>query len=69
VIEVMPDYHRGSHRAAGNWGNYPHNGAQRFVASEEEAERIAREDEDEYDHVVSGADPAEYPDWNGEVQS
>lgn len=67
VIEVMPTHHRSSHRAAGNWGTYPHNGATRFSATEDEADRIVREDTDGYDRIVPSADPSEYPDWTGEV--
>jgi hypothetical protein len=29
LIEYMPECHRESHRAAGNSGRYPHNGAER----------------------------------------
>ncbi len=71
VLEVMPNHLRESHREARNWGSYPHNGAQRYAATPEEAERIVREDAagDGYDHIVESADPAEYPDWTGEVFS
>lgn len=31
LVEHMPDCWRASHRAAGNWGSYPHNGAERYL--------------------------------------
>jgi hypothetical protein len=55
VLERMPDQHRGSHRAAGNWGRYPGNGAERTVVSREWAEQAVEEDEDGYDHIVRDA--------------
>lgn len=51
TIEEMPDYLRGSHRAAGNWGSYPHNGATRRKVSQQEADEIIESDP-EYAHVV-----------------
>jgi hypothetical protein len=50
----MPDYLRGSHQAAGNWGVYPHNGAVRERVSPEEAKEIVAADPDGYAHIVSG---------------
>lgn len=61
VIETMPEHVRGSHRAAGNWGVYPHNGAERHVVERAEADEIVAADEDGYDHIVDGADVGEYP--------
>lgn len=58
VIEIMPDQHRGSHRAARNWGSYPHNGAERYRVDAGIAENLC--EDDEYNHVVKGADPEEY---------
>ncbi len=59
VIEHMPDHHRASHRAAGNWGVYPHNGAERRVVDRVTAEEMA--EGDEYDHIVEDADVSRYP--------
>jgi len=53
MLETMPDYLRGSHRAAGNWGVYPHNGAMRERVSRVEAEAIVAADTDGYDHIVT----------------
>lgn len=55
VLETMPEWCRGVHRAAGNWGQYPHNGAERRVATRKEAEEIVGADKDEYDHIVRTA--------------
>jgi hypothetical protein len=52
TLEYMPMQHRGSHRAAGNWGVYPHNGAVREEMSRENAELMAATDGDGYDHIV-----------------
>lgn len=52
TIETMPDHLRGSHRAAGNWGLYPHNGAERSDVSRDEAEEIIESDPDSYAHIV-----------------
>lgn len=49
LIETMPDHLRGSHRAARNWGVYPHNGSKRAVVTVEQAAALVDE---EYDHVV-----------------
>lgn len=57
VLERMPDHLRGSHRAAGNWGRYPANGAERTVVSREWAEQTVEEDSDGYDHIVRDARP------------
>lgn len=51
VVETMPDQHRGSHRAAGNWGTYPSNGAERHWYPHEEAEGVLM-DQDGYNHEV-----------------
>jgi hypothetical protein len=55
TIETMPDWCRASHRAAGNWGRYPLNGAERRKVSRDEAEEIVAADEDGYDHIVEEA--------------
>ncbi len=52
ILETMPDHLRASHRAAGNWGGYPHNGAERRTMSREEAETEIEEDADGYAHIV-----------------
>lgn len=59
VIETMPDCHRASHRAAGNWGVYPMNGAERFTMTRSEADEIVAGDPDEYAHIVGPADSGE----------
>lgn len=56
VVETMPDCWRESHRAAGNWGTYPANGAERTVVGRTEAEQIVAEDEDGYARIVRDAD-------------
>jgi hypothetical protein len=52
TMEEMPESLRASHRAAGNWGDYPHNGATRRLVHSGEAEELVSADADEYDHVV-----------------
>lgn len=64
VLEYMPDYIRGSHRAAGNWGSYPHNGAKRCVVDHVTAEELVNDDSDGYNSIVDGADIADYPMLN-----
>lgn len=54
IVETMPEHHRGSHRAAGNWGSYPHNGAKRTITSRSEAEELC--EDDEYNRIVRDAD-------------
>lgn len=51
LIETMPDHLRASHRAARNWGVYPHNGAERRVVGADELP----DENAEYDHVVREA--------------
>jgi hypothetical protein len=55
LIETMPDHLRESHRAARNWGTYPHNGAERSIVDESSLP----DEGDEYDHVVRVATPAD----------
>lgn len=50
VVERMPEWLRDSHRAAGNWGVYPHNGAERVIV-----ERAEHDDENEYDRILRPA--------------
>lgn len=52
TLETMPDHLRGSHRAARNWGVYPHNGAERTRMPREDAEAIVESDPDGYAHIV-----------------
>lgn len=44
MIEFMPESLRESHRAAGNSGRYPNNGAERITVSRSCAEQIVRSD-------------------------
>ncbi len=53
-LETMPEQHRSSHRAAGNWGQYPRNGAERRWVASSEADEIVAADEDGYDNIVVG---------------
>lgn len=52
TVEMMPEYLKGAHRAARNWGVYPHNGAFRERVSREEADKIVAADPDGYAHIV-----------------
>ena len=52
TIEVMPDQHRQSHRNAGNWGQFPLNGALRFRTTRQQADEIIESDPDGYAHLV-----------------
>lgn len=56
IVETMPVHLRASHRAAGNWGQYPINGATRSRVDIDEAEAIVDEDADGYDHVIEGSE-------------
>lgn len=64
LIETMPDHLRGSHRAAGNWGVYPHNGAERRIVDECDLP----DESDEYDHAVREATERDIERY-GEAQS
>ena len=44
VVEFMPEHLRASHEAAGNSGNYPHNGAVRVRVEESCAALMAKTD-------------------------
>lgn len=46
VVETMPRYLRTSHEVAGNSGAYPHNGAERYLALRDDADRAIEEDPD-----------------------
>lgn len=52
IVETMPDHLRDSHRAAGNWGAYPHNGAERESMSRAEADEVVEGDLDGYARIV-----------------
>ncbi len=56
IVETMPDYLRESHRQAGNWGRYPHNGAVRTRVSRAEAEEIVAADPDKYAEIIEAID-------------
>lgn len=53
VLEWMPGYLRESHRAAGNWGVYPANGANRTIEHIAAARASVKADDDEYNSIVS----------------
>lgn len=55
LIERMPDHLRESHRKAGNWGDYPHNGAERVLVHRD----CAPDADDEYDRVIRDAKPGD----------
>jgi hypothetical protein len=61
IVERMPEYLRDSHRAAHNWGSYPHNGAERVIMSRSEAEENVLGDE--YDHIVRKAEQSDLADY------
>lgn len=62
ILETMPEHLRESHRSAGNWGVYPHNGAEREVVEREEAEEAVANDPDEYDSIIRDAEPIDWLD-------
>jgi len=75
VVERMPDHLRDSHRAAGNWGIYPHNGAERVIVERADTESWCYDAEadshsgieaDEYDHIVRDAAPADFERYEAE---
>lgn len=66
IVEAMPEEHKGSHRTAGNWGVYPHNGAVRSVESRGAAEEIVAQDPDGYAAIIRDAEPI---DWLDEVEA
>lgn len=54
TVEWMPEYLRESHRAAGGWGSYPHNGAQRLRCCPACAEMLqADEGEEEGEEPIT----------------
>ncbi len=52
TVETMPEHLRESHRAARNWGVYPHNGAERLTMTRDEADELVNDDTDGYAHIV-----------------
>lgn len=63
VLETMPDQHRSSHRAANNFGSYPHNGAVRVVIDRESAETAVAIDPDGYTWIVREARDADVREY------
>ena len=55
VLETMPDCWRELHRKAGNFGVYPHNGAEREVVTRWWAEQVVAGDPDQYARIVRDA--------------
>jgi glutathione S-transferase len=75
VIERMPDHLRGSHRAARNWGSYPHNGAERVIVERSDTEQWCYDAEkdahsgieaDEYDRILRDAAQADFERYKAE---
>jgi hypothetical protein len=61
VIEVMPSAHRGSHRAAGNWGQYPLNGARRYITTLAWAQELTANAE--YSFILRNATAEDLADY------
>jgi hypothetical protein len=55
LLQTMPDHLRASHRAAGNWGFYPHNGAVRVRMAPTDALMGVWDDPDGYATIVPGS--------------
>jgi hypothetical protein len=55
VIEWMPAHLIESHRAAGGFGEYPHNGSQRSLMRQYDAMDAVVADENEYARIVGDA--------------
>lgn len=55
VVEYMPEVWAESHRAAGNFGTYPYNGAKRVLMVESDAIERVSEDPDGYARIVGAA--------------
>lgn len=67
IVETMPEQHRASHEAAGNWGSYPSNGAVRQVMLRADAESVC--EDDDYNHIIGDADADDAREYGVEVQS
>ena len=61
LIEIMPEYLIQSHQAAGGWGCYPHNGAERRVVDGDGSEYLMSA----YDRVVREATEADEREYEG----
>ncbi len=59
IIETMPEHLRESHKAAGNWGRYPANGAVRECMARADAEIAVATDPDGYARIVRDATDAD----------
>jgi hypothetical protein len=57
LVEVMPPHLVASHKAANNFGTWPHNGAVRLLV--DGAELSGTLDDNGYDHVVRVATPTD----------
>ena len=77
LVERMPEHLRDSHRAAGNWGSYPANGAERVIVERADTEKWVYDAEadahsnieaDEYDHIVRDATPADFDHYAVETE-
>lgn len=63
ILEIMPTAVRESHRAAGNAGIYPHNGAVRLLADRADAEAVVETD-GEWSRIVRDARPGDAADFD-----
>lgn len=61
LIEIMPEHLVASHRSCGNWGSYPHNGAERRVVDGDGSEYLMSA----YDRVVREATEADEREYEG----
>lgn len=52
IVEWMPEQHRASHEAAGNWGSWPQNGSKRLRVSLDCAESLVAGEDPEVARVV-----------------
>jgi hypothetical protein len=69
LIETMPAHLCGSHKAAGNWGSYPFNGAERRIVDGDGADELADNGYDEVVRVATEADERRYGDPPAPVPS
>ncbi len=63
IVETMPGHLRESHRDAGNWGQYPHNGAERQIMARADAQELVSADSDEYNRIVRAAVDADLANY------
>lgn len=73
LVERMPDHLRDSHRAARNWGSYPHNGAERVIVERSvtlewryNVDTHYSIEDDEYDHIVRDATADDFAKYAAE---